>query len=550
MITDLFAYSIQGEHAWAYFEFFTAGIAENPQVVFSRIWDFAGIRLIGGAFLVLTVFIISGPLFLLSLRRIVAQSVYRFEWLSSRMSMVTLTGAFILFSLGIVPLAEPFRDRVVNILPISETPKRLLGCFSETIQGLFGLTKHDFSSSEDPDHNMVISKEDKRFFTNLVNDSVSLHPKGAYSSIIFNKPDLPNVVLIVVESFRSDAVCSHCMKKLGEWAKQGLSLQRHYSGSNTSRPGLFSLLSGHVALDQIRDAKIGFQMIEILKKAGYRTTFITYHDTFNFMGIEDWYSSIPLDNFIQEGNYSMRREDREDWSDSDIRKMKHALRILNTPSDRPNFLLVYLLSSHVPYAFPAEFTVIKSSNLLRFFNPKFKIPEILNRYTNSMIFLEKEITQFLGQVDPNRNIIIITGDHGESMKEDGVFFHGSRPSEVQLRVPFIMVGPGIAPREIHTATAHNDVLPTLLHLIDGENFSRLDSSGRDLFADPMPVDEVVVAPYRGPNLQEILLIHGDKRLVFRSSAKSDNSKRPDFIGVVDEAGQYKRRVTQPIRACW
>jgi hypothetical protein len=283
-------------------------------------------------------------------------------------------------------------------------------------------------------------------------------------------------------------------------------------------------------------------MIKILKRAGYESTFITYRDPLNIMGIEDWYRSIPFDNFFQDGNYSMRQEEFEDWPDSDIRKMKQALRILNSSNDKPMFITVFLISSHVPYAFPREMPFFKSTSFWRFFDPKYKISEFVDRYTNSMIFLEKQIMQFIQQLDLNRNIIIITGDHGESMKEDGVFFHGGRPSEVQLRVPFIMVGPGIKPRQIHTATSHCDVLPTLLHLIAGEHLSIPGSCGRDLLDDPSPVDRVIVAPYLGnPNSQDILFIHGDKRLVFRTSIDPDNSKRLEFVGAVDETGQYKLR---------
>lgn len=545
MITDLFAYSIQGLHAVGYLKFCTVGIVETPQLVFSRIWRFAGIRLIGGAVFILAVFVISGPVFFFTLRSIVTMAMYRFDWLISRRSLATLTICFILFSLGIVPLQKQFRDRVVNVLPLAESHKELLGCIVDSIQIPFGLVKQDLIPEERTDHNMGVSIEEHQFVTKLVNDEMNHATKRTHSTIIPERPNAPNVVIIVAESFRFNTIDPCCMKDLDEWAKQGLSLKRHYSGSNTTRPGLFSLLSGQVALHQIRDAEIGFQMIELLKKAGYQTTFITYRDTLNVMGIEDWYSSIPCDNFIQRGEYDWRQEDRKVWTDSDSKKMKDAMHVLNTSTDRPNFVLVFLLSSHFPYAFTPEFEIFKSfKSFWRFFNPRYKIQQLLNQYTNSMLFLEKEIIQFVHQLDMSRNIVIVTGDHGESMKEDGVFFHGTRPSEAQLRVPFIMRGPGIEQREILTATAHNDVLPTLFHAIAGENVPTLNSNGRDLLADPMPADEVVVAPYRDSYWPELLFIRGDRRLVFKPSTDSDNSTKPEFIGIVDEAGQYKLRVSK------
>lgn len=550
MIVDLSLFSIQGLHTWNYIEFLTAGHMETAQKAFSQIWRFAGIRLISAGIFVIVVSVILVLIFFVAIRGIVARTVNRFEWLISRRSLTSLTIGFALFSLGIFSLPERFQDRVFDAFPLAENYNKLFSGLTEHIQIIIGSTKQHPVPQEFPDHAMV---EDGRFLTKLVNDTVNHNPKPGSFEVIINKPNLPNVVLIVLESFRPYSAGLGSMKDLGEWGKQGLRLQRHYSGSNSTRPGLFSILSSQLALHQIRDNKVGFQMVDLLKRFGYRTTFITYRDTFNFMGTDDWYSSIPFDNFIQEGAYSFRQED---WPDSDRRKMKHALHILNTSTDRPNFLMVFLLSSHFSYAFPPEFEIFKSPLsfwIWKLLNPKYKVEDLLNRYTNSMIFLEQEIIMpFLRQLDLSRNIIIITGDHGESMKEDGVVTHGSSPSESQLRVPFIMVGNGVESREILTATTHNDILPTLLHVIAGENVPILNSNGRDLIADLWPADEVVVVPYQGLYKQKILIIRGDKRLLFKLSEDSDHSTKPEFVGIVDEAGQFKFKVgkVQTLGACW
>ena len=115
------------------------------------------------------------------------------------------------------------------------------------------------------------------------------------------------------------------------------------------------------------------------------------------------------------------------------------------------------------------------------------------RYRNSVLFLEDELMKVVQSIDPERNLIMITGDHGESLGEDsGAEAHGSRMSEIQLRTPFVMVGPGIPAHKVKTATSHADVLPTLLHGLAGKPVRVARCQGRDVLAQAALTDEVAV----------------------------------------------------------
>jgi hypothetical protein len=542
MMVDLSIFGIQGFHSWYYLELFFSGHMQRAEQALSQIWNIASIKILVLIILSMVVFAVSGWLIFFIVRWIVKTLAGHFEWIISGWSLTFLTIGFVLSPLGIFPLTEQFRDRAVDALPLPASQKKILLSFYQSVPQWVYLTKWNPFPESFTDANISNVRDEERFLTKLVTEAVNHETDTAFYEGVLNRPDLPNVLLIVVESLRPDMVGLGSMNGLCEWSKQGLVLNRHYSGSNTTRPGLFSLLSGQAPLHQIRDSEIGFQMIDILKRFGYQTTFITYHDTYNFMHINNWYSLIPCDNFIKEGDYDFNIRN---WADSDRKKMKHALRILNAPTDRPKFVLVFLLSSHVPYDFPLEFEICKSQLdwwIWKLVDPKYKIKDIECRYTNSIAFLESEILELIRRLDPSRNIIIVTSDHGESMKEDGVATHGSLPSEVQLRAPLILVGPGIEKRQISTATAHNDLLPTLLHAITGQNVPILNSSGRDLIADPMPADEVVVCPYNDTESQNILFIRKDKRLLFKLSESADNSSKPEFVGMVDEAGQFRFKV--------
>jgi phosphoglycerol transferase MdoB-like AlkP superfamily enzyme len=114
-------------------------------------------------------------------------------------------------------------------------------------------------------------------------------------------------------------------------------------------------------------------------------------------------------------------------------------------------------------------------------------------------------------------------------------------SEVQMRVPFAMVGAGIEPRTISTATAHTDILPTLLHALAGKGVPVGHCHGRDLIGESSPADEVSVVPANGPDWEGLMVIRGNKRMVFRTEMAA---KPPsiEFAGLVDSTGQYELKV--------
>jgi arylsulfatase A-like enzyme len=59
-------------------------------------------------------------------------------------------------------------------------------------------------------------------------------------------------------------------------------------------------------------------------------------------------------------------------------------------------------------------------------------------------------------------LIVVVSDHGDEFLEHGGWEHGMRLFEHQLRVPFVVHGPGIEAHTIDTPTSLVDVMPTIL----------------------------------------------------------------------------------------
>lgn len=396
-------------------------------------------------------------------------------------------------------------------------------------------------------HEPVVRRCDELAAAKIAHDATN--PAPADLSAFVQKPGLPNIILVIFESFRPAALSPSLMKKLDAWSNQGLRLDRHYSGSNCSHLGLFSLFYGRSPLGyhQTLDRKVPSQLLESLHRSGYNITFLTSGEVKGFRRLHEFISDRSCDEVITEGDFVLNG--MKDWPDSDRRKLAHVRNIVTSGRDRPQFVFFYLVSSHFRYAFPPEFDIFKEKpSFWQFLNARDQIQNHLNRYANALLFLEYELMNLLKSIDLERNIVIITGDHGESMGEDGVFTHASRMSEAQLRVPCVMVGGGIKPRVINTATAHMDILPTLLHALSGKPAAVRNILGRDLIADQAPADEVFLTPANGPEWEGLLMIRGKDRLIFRTSTADAENTQAEFAGLIDECGHLEWKVGQPLPA--
>src|SRR5262249_44009525 len=63
-------------------------------------------------------------------------------------------------------------------------------------------------------------------------------------------------------------------------------------------------------------------------------------------------------------------------------------------------------------------------------------------------------------------VIIVTADHGEEFDEHKGRYHGTTLFEEQVRVPMVVVIPGVAPHVVSGPVEVIDLAPTILGLLD------------------------------------------------------------------------------------
>ncbi len=342
-----------------------------------------------------------------------------------------------------------------------------------------------------------------RLWEPVATDRDTLLPAGSH----------PSVLVLVLESFRSLSFTSELMPRLDALSRRGLRLERHFSASNCSHYGLFSLLYGRVPFAYMQSIREPPQLPATLRASGYRTTYTSSMDH------RGWAS---MDKFINRGTFDAMTlfagsGAAAEWPDHDRETLAHVHDLLATGPVPPRFIFAFLASTHYPYMYPAQYErhlpvkmlspeispvlPLKDRQAAPQMDSIFRVDMasgrtgLLNRYKNAVGFLDDRIADLIESIDLTRTVVIVTGDHGESLWDDGTLAHSSLPSEIETRVPFFMVGAGVPVRSVAVPTSHVDVLPTLLHVLAGSPVPVRGLHGRDLTDAGFTGDHVVLTGF-------------------------------------------------------
>jgi arylsulfatase A-like enzyme len=120
--------------------------------------------------------------------------------------------------------------------------------------------------------------------------------------------------------------------------------------------------------------------------------------------------------------------------------------------DQPFFLWVHLYDVHAPQALPVEFRRAYG-----------------DRYEGGIAYVDDQIGRLLDALERrhrlSNTVIVVAGDHGESLGEHGENEHGIFLYESTLRVPLVLCAPGVAARRVEGVASLVDVFPTVLRLL-------------------------------------------------------------------------------------
>ncbi|MDP6538107.1 MAG: sulfatase-like hydrolase/transferase [Planctomycetota bacterium] len=356
----------------------------------------------------------------------------------------------------------------------------------------------------------------------------------------------PNILVLVLDTWRRDMLDERATPNLWAFSRTARRFEDHWSGGNSTRFGIFSLLYGlHGSYwFPVFEARRPPVLMDVLAELGYeRAVFSSASQSYPEFRETAW---ADVDPALLFDDHDAERADERDLL---VGERFAAWLAGRGGREEPFFAFVLLDSPHQPYDAPAEGPFQPAAAALNYLElARSDAPELVervfNRYRNAVRHADGVAGGILaalreaGALDDT--LVVVTGDHGEEFQENGFWGHTSNFGREQLAVPMLLSGPGIEPGVERRPTVHADLPATLLELLGADPAARAGwSQGANLLAPP-DGRALVVAGW-----EHLGLIVGDE--VFRVGVEArspldvevfDLAWRP----VADPGGAYLREL--------
>jgi membrane-anchored protein YejM (alkaline phosphatase superfamily) len=273
-----------------------------------------------------------------------------------------------------------------------------------------------------------------------------------------------NVVWLVAESLRADMLTPEIMPATWAFSNKAHRFNKHYSGGNGTRMGMFSMFYGIYG-------NYWFAFMEERRGPILMDTLIEQDYQFElFTSARFSYPEFDKTIFSRSPREHLHETMGGPGWEVDQKHIAKMLEFLDKrDKSKPFMTFEFFESPHARYFFPPE-SIIRKPFLEDFnyatANIERDIELIFNRYINSCHHLDSQIARVLEYLESEElldsTIVIITGDHGEEFMEKGRWGHNSEFTEEQIRVPMVLYIPGSGVSVVERMTSHLDIPSTLL----------------------------------------------------------------------------------------
>ncbi len=270
-----------------------------------------------------------------------------------------------------------------------------------------------------------------------------------------------NVLLITLDTTRADRLGCYGRSQaktpvLDRLARQGVLFERAYAPVPLTLPSHASMLTGlyppEHGLHTNGQAALpeGFPTLATeLQAAGYETgafvaAFVLDHKFGLDRGFETYDDDLSQSDPRLHGHHQYR--------DGSL-VIDAALSWLKPRSSQPFLCWVHLFDPHYPYLAHED----------RFGNEFVETP-----YDAEIAYVDAEIGRLISSLEKSgvleRTIVVVVGDHGESLGEHGELSHGMTVYDATLRVPLLVVSPEESRpgHRVAEPVSQVDLTPTLL----------------------------------------------------------------------------------------
>jgi len=275
-----------------------------------------------------------------------------------------------------------------------------------------------------------------------------------------------NIVFITLDTVRADHL--HCYGNakiktptIDALARNGVLFEKAVAQAPLTLPSHASMFTGtNPNVHHVRDTG-GFvlqpssiTMAHILQKHGWNTAaFVSSSVLMKAIGFNQGFSVYDDQMRDRQGRDSAMRSAND--------TVDHALAWLNSQPEQPAhpfFVWMHFYDAHQPYVPPPV---------------EFQRQYPGDPYDAEIAYMDQQAGRFLDAVKkkspPQRTLIVLLSDHGESLGDHGEYEHGVFLYDSTIRIAWVMAGPGIpAGVRVEQQARTVDLLPTILDLLGGK----------------------------------------------------------------------------------
>jgi membrane-anchored protein YejM (alkaline phosphatase superfamily) len=320
-----------------------------------------------------------------------------------------------------------------------------------------------------------------------------------FSDSLTNKP---NILFVVLESWRSDFLSADVMPTMDSLSRQSFRFNNHYSGGNVTVSGIFSLMYG------LHPTYLSYVQADAYKNQTVLTKSLATLEydikAYTSSNLDRFSLKAMLFNHIDDNHYINVLKGRADRADRKV--IDKLVADIQSEQKAPWFKFVFLTSSHHHYNYPDEYiinTPLPDNSEGFIFDKDIDAQPFINDYQNALRYEDALFSNVLealiksGKYD--NTLIIITGDHAEEFNDNKQAYwgHGSNFTKYQTSVPLIVRAPyqNIS-KVIRRRTAHIDIVPTILNDYLGCKNPLSDyASGKSLL-DSLPQSSFIMTSYK------------------------------------------------------
>src|SRR3954447_6419398 len=258
-----------------------------------------------------------------------------------------------------------------------------------------------------------------------------------------------SILLISIDTLRADHVGAYGYAAgqtpaLDALARRGLRFTHASTVTPLTLPAHASLMTGTFPVwHGVRDngsfyiAEDQVTLAEALRARGYRTggfvgAYVLDHRWGIGQGFDRYFDDFDLSHFQMAAGLDAAQRPGSEVVD-------HALTWLGENRDRPFFAWVHLYDPHSPYVPPEPY--------------RSRFPATMQgAYDGEVATADAQVGRLIESLrasgDLDNTIVVVVGDHGESLGEHGEQQHGFFVYEAAMHIPLIVAGPAVPVRVV------------------------------------------------------------------------------------------------------